>query len=177
MKVTVFGGSTPKAGERAYEDALELGHQLARAGHTVFTGGYSGTMEAVSRGAAEAGGHTVGITCEEIDAFRPGGPNQWVLEERKYKSLKARMYALIEACEAAMALPGGIGTAAEITAMWSQLQVGAIPKSPLILIGTEWKTIFAALLHEQAEYIPHEHQALIHFAADVREAVALLADS
>lgn len=55
MNVTVFGGSQPKPGTPAYEEARQLGELLAQRGHTVLTGGYIGTMEAVSRGAAHAG--------------------------------------------------------------------------------------------------------------------------
>lgn len=67
MNIAVFGGSQPKEGDPAYAEAYELGSLLAQAGHTVLTGGYIGTMEAVSRGAAEAGGHVIGVTCEEIE--------------------------------------------------------------------------------------------------------------
>lgn len=176
MKVTVFGGSTPKPGERAYEEALALGQALAGAGHVVLTGGYSGTMEATSRGAAEMGGHTIGITCDEIDAFRPGGPNQWVLEERKYPTLKKRMYALINLCDAAIALPGGVGTLAEIAAMWNQLQVGAIKKVPLILVGKGWRNFFGTLLIEQRSYIPTEHGELLSFVDEAREALDYLGE-
>jgi predicted Rossmann-fold nucleotide-binding protein len=52
VRVTVFGGSKPKVGESAYEDAFQLGSLLGKAGYTVLTGGYIGTMEAVSHGAA-----------------------------------------------------------------------------------------------------------------------------
>jgi uncharacterized protein (TIGR00730 family) len=174
MNITVFGGSTPTAGERSYEEALDLGRSLAKTGHVVFTGGYSGTMEAVSRGAAEAGGHTVGITCEEIDKYRPGGPNQWVLEERTYKSLKSRLYALIEVCDAALALPGGIGTLAEISAMWSQIQVSAIAERPLILIGKGWKKTFGALQLEQSSYISADHHSLLQYVDEAVDALAYL---
>ena len=71
MRVTVFGGSQPGEDSPAYSQAIELGRLLASRGHTVLTGGYIGSMEAVSRGAAEAGGHVVGVTCEEIEAWRP----------------------------------------------------------------------------------------------------------
>lgn len=176
MKITVFGGSTPVPGDRGYEEAFDLGKALALAGHTVITGGYSGTMEAVSRGAAEMGGHTVGITCEEIDAYRPGGPNQWVLEERTYKNLKSRLYALIEVCDAALALPGGIGTLAEISAMWSQIQVAAIPKRPLILIGKGWRKIFTSLEVEQKGYIAAKDHSLLQFVDEAADALHLLAE-
>jgi hypothetical protein len=151
-----------------------LGNLLAAAGHTVLTGGYTGTMEAVSHGAAEAGGHVVGITCEEIEAWRPGGANQWVLEERSYKTLRARLYALVDSCDAAIALPGGIGTLAEIGVMWSQLQTSGEVSRPLILIGSGWQEIFDALMNSHTDYIRQQDRGLLHFANDAKEAVALL---
>ena len=56
MNITIFGGSLPQTGSKGYQEAYNLGQLLAQAGHSVITGGYIGTMEAVSRGAAEAGG-------------------------------------------------------------------------------------------------------------------------
>ena len=47
MKVSVFGGSQPQEGSAAYAEAQNLGRLLAERGHTVLTGGYIGTMEAV----------------------------------------------------------------------------------------------------------------------------------
>src|SRR5215510_9309644 len=118
MNITVFGGSQPKEGDTAYAEAMELGRLLAQRGHTVLTGGYIGTMEAVSRGAHEAGGHVVGVTCEDIEKWRKVGANQWVREERRHTTLLERMNGLIQGCDAAIALPGGIGTIAEISLMW-----------------------------------------------------------
>ncbi|MDI6694379.1 MAG: hypothetical protein QME21_04975 [Anaerolineales bacterium] len=64
--VTVFGGSRPTPED--YEQALHLGRLLGGSGYIVLTGGYIGVMEAVSRGASEAGGHVIGVTCDEIEA-------------------------------------------------------------------------------------------------------------
>ncbi|NJN43948.1 MAG: LOG family protein [Anaerolineae bacterium] len=125
-QITVFGASSPKPGDAEYAQAQRLGTLLAQAGHTVLTGGYMGTMEAVSRGAAEAGGHTIGVTCDEIENWRKAKANDWVQEEWKFTTLKDRLHALVEKCDAALALPGGIGTLAEIAIMWSQLQVGIL---------------------------------------------------
>jgi len=109
LRITVFGGSKPKYGEAAYRDTHTLGFLLTEAGYSVQTGRYIGTMEAVSRGAARGGGHVISITCDEIEAWRPVRPNPWVVEEVQYPTLKMRLYALIETCDAAIALPGGIG--------------------------------------------------------------------
>lgn len=52
MNITVFCSSQTKPGEPAYQEGLRLGQLIGSAGHTVLTGGYIGSMEAVSRGAA-----------------------------------------------------------------------------------------------------------------------------
>src|SRR5512135_1978546 len=135
MKISVFGGSQPQHGSPAYEQAHDLGRLLAGHGHAVLTGGYIGTMEAVSRGAAEAGGHVIGVTCTQIENWRAIGANQWVTEEWKKETLIERLECLISSCDAACALPGGPGTLAEISLMWNMMIIGVLEKRPLILIG------------------------------------------
>jgi uncharacterized protein (TIGR00730 family) len=176
-KITVFGGSTPKADEPAYQFAYQLGRALALAGYTVITGGYIGTMEAVSRGANEAGGHVIGITCAEIEKWRPVGANPWVIEEIKFPTLRQRLYALIEMGDACLALPGGIGTLAEVAVMWSQMQVGATTSRPLILIGEGWKTTISTFIDELGAYIPAPYRNLLHYANDLDTILATLRKS
>ena len=177
MNITIFGSAAPVSGDAAYEQGRQLGESLARVGHTVLTGGYMGTMEAVSRGAAEAGGHTVGVTCDQIEKWRNTKANAWVKEERRFESLRERLYFLVESCDAAMALPGGVGTLAEIAVMWSQMQTQALPARPLILIGDGWKKVFRTLFAEMESNIPAEHRALLSFAADNETAVTMLPKS
>ncbi|MBW8009904.1 MAG: LOG family protein [Chloroflexi bacterium] len=174
MRVTVFGGSSPKPGEPAYQDALSLGRLLGKAGHTALTGGYIGTMEAVLRGTAEAGGHAIGVTCEEIEAWRKVKPNPWVQEEMRYASMRERLFALIENCDAAMALPGGVGTLAEIAVMWNHMQTESIPTRPLILIGEGWRQTIQLFLLSLDEYTSAEHRKLLSYAPDVETAFSQL---
>lgn len=174
MNITVFGGSTPRPGEPSYADAQRLGRLLAEAGHSVLTGGYMGTMEAVSRGAAEADGRVIGVTCTQIEAWRQAKANPWVQEERHFETLRERLYHLIESCDAALALPGGVGTLAEIAVMWSQMQTASMPARPLILVGPGWRRTFDQLFEAQAVYIPEGHRALLAFAADIESAFTTL---
>ncbi|MBZ5528884.1 MAG: hypothetical protein LAN71_13405 [Acidobacteriia bacterium] len=81
--ITVFGSSRPQAGEAEYEEARELGGELARRGFAVCSGGYGGVMEAVSRGAKEAGGRTVGVTAD----FFSVRVNEWIEEEIRVATL------------------------------------------------------------------------------------------
>jgi uncharacterized protein (TIGR00730 family) len=174
MRVTVFGGSKPVLGEPAYDEAFYLGQLLGSKGFAVLTGGYIGTMEAVSRGAAEAGGHVVGVTCDEIEAWRPVAPNQWVMEEMRFTTLRQRLYGLIDECDAAIALPGGIGTLAEVAAFWSQSQVSAGQVRPLVLIGDGWQATLETFIATQDEYIAEIDRGLLTFAPDVAEAFIIL---
>ena len=174
MRVTVFGGSQPT--EADYAAAMRLGKILGQAGHTVLTGGYIGTMEAVSRGAAEAGAHVIGVTCEEIERWRKVGPNAWVMEELRFPTLRERLFALIDQSDAAIALPGGPGTLAEIAILWNLLAVHALPPRPLILVGRGWAETFGAFFTNQNGYYAETDRQRLRFAADIEAAAALLAD-
>lgn len=172
--ISVFGGSQPLPGSSAYQDAIRLGTNLAQAGYTVQTGGYIGTMEAVSRGAAEAGGHVIGVTCDEIESWRPVSPNQWVKEEKRQPTLRQRLFVLIDECDGAIALPGGIGTLAEIFLTWAQVQIQPEDRRPIITIGEGWEEVIAAFQLSQNEYIPAKDKNRIITVPDVDTALESL---
>jgi len=174
MKVTVFGGSQPKPDQPAYEEAYTLGKLLAQHGHIVMTGGYIGTMEATSRGASEAGGHVIGVTCEEIERWRPVKPNQWVAEEYRRETLIERMQVLIQECDAAIALSGGIGTLTEIALMLNMMVVESIHRRPLVLMGNGWQSVFDQFFTQFDVYISEKQREPVQFAEDVETAVKLI---
>ncbi len=172
MHVTVFGGASPKPGQPAYEEALRLGRLLGEAGHTVLTGGYMGTMEAVSRGAAEAGGHTIGVTCEEIERWRSTPANAWVKEEWRRNSITDRLTTLMESSDVLLALPGGPGTLTEISLAWNRLLIHSLSARPLILVGDGWRRVFELLFLAQSSYIAENLRGYLTFVNTVDEAVA-----
>ena len=174
MKVAIFGGATPQPDGTSYEDAYRLGQKLAGAGHIILTGGYIGTMEAASRGAAEAGGHVIGVTCEEIETWRQVKANAWVLEEWRYPTLHERLMALIDSCDAAIALPGGVGTLLEIAMMWNRMSINAIPIKPLILVGSGWRETMTAFYAAQNGYVSANSRRLVSFVSDIDSAYDLL---
>ncbi len=173
-KITVFGAANTLPGEVLYQDAMHLGQLLAENGFEVVTGGYIGTMEAVSRGANEAGAHVIGVTCRDIEAWRGVKANQWVIEEQRFDTLNQRLENLIYSCDAALALPGGIGTLVEIALTWNQMVIRAIPPKPLIIIGPGWKAVFDAFFEQHGEFTPPAYRQWVSFSPDVKEAVDLL---
>ncbi len=174
MNVTVFGGAAPKPDQPEYQQALRLGSLLAQAGHTVLTGGYMGTMEAVSRGAVEAGGHTIGVTCEEIERWRSSAANPWVKEEWKRVTLSQRLDSLMDSADAMIALPGGPGTLTEISLAWNRLLVASLAPRPLIVIGEGWRVLFQTFFKAQEAYVSPAVRSLLTFAPTVDDAVASL---
>ena len=170
--ISVFGSAAPEPGSAVYERARQTGRLLAESGFAVATGGYSGVMSGVSQGAAEAGGHVIGVTSGMIESFRPMPPNQWVVEERKYDTLRERLMHLVLNNDGIIALPGGIGTLSEIALAWSLLQVGEMPQRPLVLVGKLWQDTMNAFI--RSEFVREPHQRLIHLVQTPGEAVDLL---
>jgi uncharacterized protein (TIGR00730 family) len=170
--ISVFGSSAPQPESADYEAARELGRRLAQAGYVVQTGGYTGIMEAASLGAAEAGGHVIGVTCDQIETFRPIPVNPWVKEEVRKSTLRQRVQHLVEHCDGIIVLPGGIGTLSELALSWSLLQVGEIPPKPVIPVGGLWQRTLAAFVDNA--YVRPEHLALLMPARTHVEALTIL---
>ncbi len=93
--ISVFGSSRPAPESDAYLEARQLGTLLAKAGFAVATGGYGGTMAAVSQGASEAGGRVIGVTSNHMEKWRPMPRNEWVGEEIRLDSQRDRLLYLV----------------------------------------------------------------------------------
>lgn len=174
MKIAVFGGAQPKEGSEIYEEARLLGSLLVQRGHAVLTGGYMGTMEATSRGAYEAGGHVIGVTCIDIEDWRGAKPNQWVKEEIRKQTLIERLQAIVENSDGAIALPGGVGTLTEIMMVWNLMTIETIQPRPLILLGDGWRSTIENFFSKFDAYMSDNHLKYLHFAKDAQDAVSKL---
>lgn len=170
--VVVFGASSPVPGDVAYEAGVACGAGLARAGLTVATGGYGGVMEAVSRGATAEGGHTIGITVPDVFPGRAGA-NEWVSEEQPAPTIPLRIARLLEVSDAAIALPGSIGTLTELVVAWNIGFVarftGEVPY-PLVTVGATWRDLI-----EHLSRVLNTDATIVHCAHDVEEAVSEVA--
>ena len=93
-------------GDAIFEMAEEIGNLLAQAGFTIANGGYGGTMTAAAKGASEAGGEIIGVTCS---AFKNSKPNKYITREIVTESLDERLDTLIKLGQAYIVLPGGTG--------------------------------------------------------------------
>ena len=136
--VTIFGTGKAKPGDLAYQLAYDVGRVLAEARFTIANGGYGGTMEAAAKGAAQAGGKTIGVTCSAFTAKA----NKYISREVTTDSLQQRLDTLIESGLAYVVLPGGTGTLLELAKVWELENKGFLKKNrPIILVGEFWKPL------------------------------------
>ena len=134
MNIGVFGSSLPREGEAAYEEAREIGRLVARRNGRVVCGGYGGVMEAVCRGAAEAGGSSLGVVLEG----RPD-TNPWVTRVSPEPNLAARLTRLRDASDAWIFLPRGLGTMLELIWVAESVVKGDAPGRPFVLLSDFWQ--------------------------------------
>lgn len=136
--VTVFGSSRPREGNADYEEARVLGRALAKHGFSVCTGGYAGVMEAVSRGAKEAGARTYGVTAE---FFKSAKLNPWVDVEVRKQTWEERLFELIRIAHGFVACKGGTGTLVELAVVWEMLNKSVMTGKPFAVLGEFWRPI------------------------------------
>jgi len=167
--VAVFGSSTLRRDEPGWEAAEALGRRLAEAGARVVNGGYGGAMEAVSRGARDAGGEVVGVT---VALFPERAPNPYLSEERPTRTLMERLQHLLRA-DAFVALDGSLGTLTEFFLVWNHIFLDR-GHGPLVCLGESWRGRLETLGGEGFG-IGDEVRALVRVASDPAEAVRMLA--
>ncbi len=130
-------------------------------------------MEAACRGAAEAGGASVGIAL----AGR-GAPNRWMTETIAAADLPERLRRLRDLADAWIFLPHGLGTMLELVWIAESIVKGDAPPRPFVLLGDFWRPTLETVLAEASN--PAGAAALrasIRFAATPAEAVALAVGS
>lgn len=167
-RITVFGGSRCGPDSVEYKEAHKLGRLLVEAGFDVCSGGYSGIMEAISRGAHEAGGHVIGVTMEQFKST----PNPYLKKIEPSADFYARLQILIRESVGYIALRGGMGTVTEISLVWNKLVMGVLPQRPLILLGACWPRAINCIREHLV--VSDEDMTHLLFAATSDEAVAFL---
>jgi uncharacterized protein (TIGR00725 family) len=109
-QVAVIGANGAAPGSESAVLAEEVGRRLAQAGVTVVCGGGAGVMEAVARGAAEAGGRVIGI----LPGHSVEEANPYCTEVVATGIGQARNLAVVSSGEVAIAVGGEWGTLSEI---------------------------------------------------------------
>jgi uncharacterized protein (TIGR00730 family) len=139
--VSVFGSARVAEGHRWYELSRETSACLARQGFTVITGGGPGLMEAANRGAAEAGGVSVGLN---IELPKEQQPNTYANRSLHFHYFFARKLMFVRYARAFVILPGGFGTLDELFEALTLIQTHRTRHFPAILVDSEfWRPMLS----------------------------------
>ena len=169
LVVTVIGKSARDANDPVPPHALtaaeEVGRLLAQRGAVVVSGGLSGVMEAVSRGAKNAGGLVIGI----LPGFDKRDANPYVDVALTTGMGWMCNTLTVRAADAVIMISGGIGTLNELTVAYED-------KPTIILEGTGgWSDRIREIAYD-GKHLDEAHRATLHFANSPREAVDLALD-
>ncbi len=149
--VAVFGSNA--TGEVGLAEAEAVGRKLAELGYAVANGGYGGTMEAGARGASQAGGNTIGVTC----SLWRSRPNAYIGEVIETNCLSERVEKLAEIASAGFViLPGGTGTLLELAWVWESMAKKFAKPRPVVCMGEFWHPlleIIAGVRGAHAEFV------------------------
>jgi uncharacterized protein (TIGR00730 family) len=135
VAVSIFGSARSKRDTAEYQLADEIAGGLSRAGYAIITGGGPGIMEAANKGAAEAGGVSVGLG---IELPMESGLNDYVNVGVEFRYFFVRKTVFIKYSQAFVVLPGGFGTMDELFEALTLVATGKITRFPIVLVGSAY---------------------------------------
>ena len=169
--VTVFGSArNTKQNDKYCKLAYKLGQLLAENGHAVVTGGGPSIMEAVSRGAYEIGGRTIGFNIVlEHEQF----PNPYLTDCLTFAYFFARKVMLAMASKVFVFFPGGYGTIDELSDVLELMVEKKMPVMPVFLIGKTYWRNYLKLMERAVDLKYADAKTLKYFKLtdDIREVV------
>jgi uncharacterized protein (TIGR00730 family) len=177
-KVTIFGSARTQSDKPEYQQAVDFGRKIAKAGFMVITGAGPGIMQAGHEGAGTEKSFGVNIRLPWEQSANPV-----IAEDKKLVTFKyffTRKLIFIRHSDAIVLFPGGFGTLDEGYEALTLMQTGKGQLMPLVLVeppgGTYWKTwdkhVREHLL--RGELISPEDLTLYQIAHNTDDAVKII---
>ena len=172
--VTLFGSARGTLDDRHYQCAERLGQWLARAQVPVVTGGGPGIMEAVNRGAHQAGGVSVGLN---IQLPYEETPNPYLTHQLRFRHFATRKLMLTRYARGFVVFPGGFGTVDELMELLVAFHTDDASRRPMVLVDSDfWSGLLDWFHHELAsrQLIDADRTDFIHVVDNERAALEVL---
>jgi len=133
--VTIFGSSRAHPNSLTYKTTENVARLLVKNGFNVISGGGLGVMEAANKGAAEAGGKSVGL---HIHLPKEQKANKYANVRLDFKYFFIRKVMFVKYAVAYIIMPGGFGTLDELFEALTLIQTERIKFFPVILIDSKY---------------------------------------
>lgn len=174
--VTVWGSARTKENDAWYKKAVDAGRLLVENGYSVITGGGPGIMEAANRGAAMAGGDSIGLN---IELPHEQNPNPYIKTLISFRYFFTRKVMFVKYTKGFIIFPGGFGTLDEFAETMTLIQTERIHRFPIVLVGKAyWKGLVDWLEQNllQREYIDEKDLSLFKIVEEPEDAVKVIKD-
>ncbi|HEY2952225.1 MAG TPA: TIGR00730 family Rossman fold protein [Verrucomicrobiae bacterium] len=172
--VTIFGSARTAKTDRFYKMAATIAQALAKNNLAVITGGGPGIMEAANRGAAQAGGKSIGLNIELPHEQRG---NRFANIPIHFHYFFSRKVCFVKYSVGFIFMPGGFGTLDEFFELLTLVQTQRIPRFPLILVGRSfWRGLLGWMKStmEKGRFISSVDLDLVTLTDDPQEAVRII---
>ena len=173
--VSIFGSARTETTDKYYQLAEDTAAEVAKAGFAVITGGGGGIMEAANKGAAEAGGKSIGLN---IDLPMEQKPNDFQNLAMHFRYFFCRKVMFLKYAHGFIVLPGGYGTMDEFFEALVLIQTLRQASFPVILMGEDY---WAGLLDwikdtmlDKFNYIEADDLNLFTLTDDPKKAVKII---
>jgi len=133
--VTIYGSARTPVDDKYYRLAEQIAAELAKIGYAVITGGGPGIMEAANKGAAEAGGVSIGLN---IKLPHEQTPNPYSNFPLHFKYFFVRKVMFMKYSMAFICMPGGFGSLDELFEALTLIQTQRIKPFPIVMVGSDY---------------------------------------
>lgn len=175
--VSIYGSARTEPSDKYYKLAEETAGILAKAGFAIITGGGGGIMEAANKGAAKAGGKSVGLN---IELAHEQKPNVYQNLSLHYKYFFCRKVMFLKYANGFIAFPGGFGTLDEFSEAIMLIQTLKQAYFPVILMGREYWKGLVDWMNEQMlqknSYMDPDDMKVFSVHDDPQEAANIIID-
>lgn len=172
--VTIFGSSRSTPSSPAYKATEKTARLLVRNGFNIISGGGPGIMEAANKGAAQAGGKSVGL---HIHLPSEQKANAYANVRLNFRYFFIRKVMFVKYAVAYVIMPGGFGTLDELFEAITLIQTKRIKGFPVVLYDSSyWKGLLSwikgTLLAKKS--ISRKDLDILTMADTPEEAVAII---
>lgn len=133
--VSMFGSARAKSDDKYYKLAEDTAYEIAKAGFAVITGGGGGIMEAANKGAANAGGESIGLN---IELPMEQAPNEYQNLSLSFRYFFTRKVMFLKYAHGFVVVPGGYGTMDELFESLVLIQTFRQASFPVVLMGSDY---------------------------------------
>ncbi|UCG47543.1 MAG: TIGR00730 family Rossman fold protein [Phycisphaerales bacterium] len=173
--VSIFGSARATPEDRYYQLAVETAREIAKAGFGIITGGGGGIMEAANKGAAEAGGQSIGLN---IELPHEQIPNEYQNISLNFRYFFCRKVMFLKYAHGFIVFPGGYGTMDEFCESLVLIQTLRQASFPVILMCREYWSGLTEWLEEtmlkKHGYISPEDLDVFTIAEEPAEALKII---